>query len=199
MKHSNFKDLDLFILDGVEYRFASSEPEGIVLTATAPPHASRSVTFSELEKMLRQPGFRYVPQGLARSSAERDLDGFPEHFRDLPPDKQEVALWRHAFAEELLCYLEAGLAKRNEPSVALVLPAIIAAIEARFRQRLSGLPKRAGRIETCRTPPGAHTLLNWTRKYQKSGFSIMALVPQTHRCGDHRSWMNPANSPRLIS
>lgn len=191
MKHSNFKDLDLFILDGVEYRFASSEPEGIVLTATAPPHASRSVTFSELEKMLRQPGFRYVPQGLARSSAERDLDGFPEHFRDLPPDKQEVALWRHAFAEELLCYLEAGLAKRNEPSVALVLPAIIAAIEARFRQRLSGLPKRAGRIETCRTPPGAHTLLNWTRKYQKSGFSIMALVPQTHRCGDHRSWMEP--------
>lgn len=126
-----------------------------------------------------------------RSSAERDLEGFPEHFRDLPPDKQEVALWRHSFAEELLCYFDAGLAKRNEPSVALILPAITATVEARFRQRLSGLRKRAGRIETSRTPPGAHTLLNWTRKYQKAGHNIMALVPHTHRCGDHRSWMEP--------
>lgn len=191
MKHSNFRDLDLFILDGVEYRFASSEPDGIVLIATEPPHASRSISFGELDEMLQLPGFRYVPQGLARSSAERDLDGLPEYFRDLPEDKQEVALWRHAFVEELQCYFDAGLAKRNEVSVALVLPAIIAAVETRFRQQLSGLRKRAGRVVTSRTPPGAHTLLNWTRKYQKAGFNIMALVPCTHRCGDYHSWMEP--------
>lgn len=189
MKHSNFKDLDLFILDGVEYRFASREPGGIVLTGTAPPHVPRSNSFNELEEMLRLPGFRYIPNGVPRSSAESDLDGLPEHIRDLPLDKQEVALWRHAFAEELLCYLDAGLAKRSEESTALVLPAIIAAVEARFRQRISSLRKRAGRIEISRTPPRAHTLLNWTRRYQKAGFNIMALVPQTHRCGDHRSWM----------
>lgn len=192
MKHSNFKDLDLFILDGEEYRYASNEPEGIVVIATEPPHASRSISFSELDEMLQLPGFRYVPQGLARSSAERDLDGLPEYFRDLPEDKQEVALWRQAFAEELLRYFDARLAKRDEVSVALVLPAIIAAVETRFRQQLSGLRKRAGRIVTSRTPPGAHTLLNWARRYQKAGFNIMALVPCTHRCGDHRSWMEPS-------
>lgn len=176
MKHSNFKDLDLFILAGDEYLYTSSEPEGIVVTAAAPPHASRSISFDELEEMLRQPGFRYFPNGASRSSAERDLDGLPEHFRDLPQDKQDVALWRQAFAEELLCYLDAGLAKRNEASVARVLPAIIAAIDGRFRQRDRRSNKRAGRIEVSRTPPGAHTLLNWTRKYQKAGFNIMALV-----------------------
>ena len=191
MKHSIFRDLDLFIFDGEKFRHASNEPGGIVVIATEPPHASRSISFSELDEMLQLPGFRYVPQGLARASAERELDGLPEYFRDLPEDKQEVALWRHAFAEELLCYFDAGLAKRNEVSVALVLPAIIAAVETRFRQQLSGLRKRAGRIVTSRTPPGAHTLLNWTRKYQKAGFNIMALVPCTHRCGDHRSWMEP--------
>ena len=191
MKHRNFKDLDIIVIDGVEHRFASSEPEGIVLIAADPPHASRSITFGELDEMLRLPGFRYIPSGAARSSAERDLDGLPEHFRDLPPDKQEVALWRQAFAEELLCYFDAGLAKRNEASVSLVLPAIIAAVETRFRQQLIGLRKRAGRIEFSRTPPCAHTILNWTRKYQKVGYNIMALVPCTHRCGDHRSQMAP--------
>lgn len=53
MKHSNFKDLDLFILAGDEYLYTSSEPEGIVVTAAAPPHASRSISFDELEEMLR--------------------------------------------------------------------------------------------------------------------------------------------------
>lgn len=196
MKHSNFKDLDLFILDGMEYRFASDEPEGIVLIATVPPHASRSISFDELEGMLRLPGFRYVPLGLARSSAARDLDGLPEYFRDLPEDQQKVALWRQAFAEELLRYFNVGLAKRNEVSVSLVLPAIIAAVEGRIRQQLSGLRKRAGRLATSRTPPGAHILLNWTRKYQKAGFNIMAMVQCTHRCGDHRSWMEPGELAR---
>ncbi len=66
MKHSNFKDLDLFILAGDEYLYTSSEPEGIVVTAAAPPHASRSISFDELEEMLRQPGFRYFPNGASR-------------------------------------------------------------------------------------------------------------------------------------
>lgn len=192
MKHSNFKDLDLFILDGVEYRFASSEPDGIVLIATAPPHASRSVTFNELEEMLHLPGFRYIPQGASRSSAERDLDGLPEHFRDLPEHKQEVALWRLGFVEELLRCIECGLAKRNEPSVKRILPAIVHAVDTQMRRRLGKKPKRAGRKEPDEVaPPRENSVLTWTRRYEKSGFNIMSLVPQTHRCGDHRSWMQP--------
>lgn len=113
----------------------------------------------------------------------KSLSGFPEHFRDLPDDKRNIALWRREFAEELLSCYQTGLARRNEPSVAKVLQAVITAVESRLRQRRRGQCKRAGRIETKRTPPCAKTILIWARTYEKSGFDIMSLVPTTHRCG----------------
>lgn len=183
MKHVNINLLDLVILDGVEYRLASHEPEGIVLIGTAPPHPARSVSHGELEELLRSPRFRCIPGGAARTAAERNLDGLPEYFRDLPDSKQQTALWRLLFAEELLRCIEAGLARRNEASVNTILPAVIAAVESHVRKRFRKRFKRAGRMETFRTPPCAKTLLIWTRAYERSGFSIMALVPQTHRCG----------------
>lgn len=183
MKHFNIKLLDLVILDGVEYRLASPEPEGIVLIGTAPPHPARSISHGELEELLRSPRFRYIPQGAARTSAERNLDGLPEYFRDLPESKQEIALWRLLFVEELLRCIEAGLVRRNEASVNTILPAIIATVENHIRKRFRKRFKRAGRMETFRTPPCAKSLLTWTRAYERSGFNIMALVPQTHRCG----------------
>lgn len=183
MKNFNINLLDLVILDGVEYRLASHEPEGIVLIGTAPPHLARSISHGELEELLRSPRFRYIPQGAARTAAERNLDGLPEYFRDLPEGKQETALWRLLFVEELLRCIKAGLARRNEASVNTILPAVIAAVESHIRKRFRKRFKRAGRMETSRTPPCAKTLLTWTRAYERSGFSIMALVPQTHRCG----------------
>lgn len=191
MKHSNFTDLDLFIFDAVEYRFASHEPGGIVLTGTAPPHPSRSISRGELEELLRTPNFRYIPQGAARSGAERNLDGLPENFRDLTQEKQKVTLYRQAYAEELLRCFESGLAKRNEPSVKLVLPAVINVVENQIRRQQRKKPKRAGREEVIPVPPCEKTALTWARRYEKSGCNIMALVPRTHRCGNHGSRMEP--------
>lgn len=189
MQHVNINLLDLVILDGVEYRLASHEPEGIVLIGTAPPHPARSISHGELGELLRSPRFRCIPGGAARTAAERNLDGLPEYFRDLPEDKQQTALWRLLFAEELLRHIEAGLARRNEASVNAILPAIIAAVESHIRKRFRKRFKRAGRMETFRTPPCAKSLLTWARAYERSGFNIMALVPQTHRCGVRRQML----------
>ena len=38
MKHSDFKRLDLFILDGAEYRLSSHDTDGIVVVGIAAPH-----------------------------------------------------------------------------------------------------------------------------------------------------------------
>ncbi len=189
MKQQNFSALDLFVIDGAQYRLVSCEPGGIVLSAAEPPHPVRSITHDDLTRLLRTPGFRYIPRGATRAVSERNLGGFPEHFRDLPDDKRNIALWRREFAEELLSCYQTGLARRNEPSVAKVLQAIITAVESRLRQRRRGQCKRAGRIETNRTPPCAKTVLIWARTYEKSGFDIMSLVPTTHRCGRRERMM----------
>lgn len=117
MKHSDFNRLDLIILDGVEYRLSSHDSDGIVMVGVAAPHITRSITHSELEELLRSPRFRYVAKGASRAVAQRGLIGLPEHFRDLPEAKQETALWRQLYVEELLRYIDAGLSKRNESSV----------------------------------------------------------------------------------
>ncbi|NGM47852.1 hypothetical protein G5B31_20185 [Rhodobacter sp. SGA-6-6] len=129
MKQQNFSPLDLFIIDGAQYRFVSCEPGGIVLSAAEPPHPVRSITHDDLTRLLRTPGFRYIPRGATRAVSERNLGGFPEHFRDLPDDRRDIALWRREFAEELLSCFQTGLARRNEPSVAKVLSAVITAVE----------------------------------------------------------------------
>lgn len=186
MKHNDFNRLDLIILDGAEYRLSSHDTYGIILVGIAAPNITRSITHGELEELLRSPRFRYIPQGASRAFAERGLTGLPEHFRDLPEAKRETALWKQLYVEELLRYIDAGLSKRNEPSVNAILPAIIGAVEMAIRKRRRGLVKRAGRKEALKTPPCAKTLLTWTRDYVNSGFNIMALVPQTHRCGNQR-------------
>lgn len=186
MKHSDFNRLDLIILDGAEYRLSSHDADGIVLVGIAAPHITRSITHGELEELLRSPRFRYVAEGASRAVAERGLTGLPEHFRDLSEARRKKALWKQLYVEELLRYLDANLTKRNESSVNAILPAIIGAVEMAIRKRQRGPVKRAGREELLNTPPCAKSLLTWTRDYVNSGFNIMALVPQTHRCGNKR-------------
>lgn len=187
MKHSTFSHADLFILDGQNYRYMSAAADGIVLTRTDPPHSSRA----ELEVLMTSPGFRFVRGGLERAASERSLSRLPPHFRDLLQAKREIALWRQAYVEEFLAQVQGGQAKRNEASVAAILPTLIAAVTTRQRRAQSHRGKRAGRLEAGRTPPCPKTLLTWTLRYERSGFDIMALVPLSCRSGRHGGWLDP--------
>lgn len=191
MKHSTFSHADLFILDGQNYRYMSAAAEGIVLTMIDPPHSSRAILHAELEALMTSPGFRFLRGGLERAASERSLSELPPHFRDLPQAKREIALWRQAYVEEFLVQVQGGQAKRNEASVAAILPTLITAVTTRQRQAQSHRGKRAGRLEAGRTPPCPKTLLTWTRRYERSGFDIMALVPLSCRSGRHGGWLDP--------
>lgn len=191
MKHSTFSHADFFILDGQNYRYMSAAAEGIVLTMIDPPHSSCAISHAELEALMTSPGFRFVRGGLERAASERSLSGLPPHFRDLPQAKREIALWRQAYVEEFLAQVQGGQAKRNEASVAAILPTLITAVTTRQRQAQSHRGKRAGRLEAGRTPPCPKTLLTWTRRYERSGFDVMALVPLSCRSGRHGGWLDP--------
>lgn len=177
---------DLLNLDGIQYRPIQVDADAIVLERADQPGVTQSLSHEELHALLCAPSTRYssghyeLAQSLVRQRTPVDL------IMELPAGVRSKLLWSTAICNAFLELEAKGKVVRTYASVA----ENVAMLEYETK-RLDGQAfrdrnaRRAGAEILGRKFPCAKTLLRLVRIYEEHGHDPLALLPRTHRSGNH--------------
>ncbi|WP_210313140.1 DDE-type integrase/transposase/recombinase [Methylorubrum rhodesianum] len=176
---------DVVIIDGVRFAPAALLVNGIALRPEG-GGASKPHQWDELTKLWLEERLRIEPEfgkGLPRKLVEdmrRDISSFGE-------DQQKIALRRRRYVRAL----EFGLSLRNMRRTAQYRPAHTKK-PSRIVLKAQSLDLVCERVAKVIEPngvadaPSGAALLQWYRRYQRSGRCLSALVPQRHHQGNRK-------------
>ena len=169
---------DCLILNGVPHFLSSIERDQVTVTPCGEITATRTIDRTEFDALLKQPAVVYRPNHFAKPSLKRAGEPQVQDFASLSPQAKRIAHWRELYCK---CFLEAekaGEVRRYEDAVKPQLEALnlrVNRIEA--RRQLGHVRKRAGAKVEFLDRPSARTLLEWVRRYERSGRLTTGLVP----------------------
>ncbi|WP_143524405.1 hypothetical protein [Phaeovulum vinaykumarii] len=180
-----FSKSDMITTAGVAMRPVEITGSGGIFERVGQPGITETFSNDELSQLMRRPDTSYYPAyfDLAAQEARR---GQPVHqINELPPKVRRLTLWRKAVCDAFLTLSAAGDINRTHDGFARGRAKLSEEV-----QRLLGetpetrRPAKPGTDIVTRQMPGSWTLFQWVRKYEKAGFSALALIPETHRSGN---------------
>ena len=177
-------NLDRLTVDWRSYRLTDKNDVGYMFDSTGSTDSTVFYTFDEFRELLKRPDVLlerdyFLPESHEiRNSVNVDaLGGLKEGGGDV--------VWRHAYVDGYLQFQKARKVNRTELSVELCLPEIEALVNKQAAAAQGGwVGRRAGQKKLYRDPPCARTLLEWVRRFERSGNSVLGLVPRTHNSGN---------------
>ena len=167
------------------YRNAAAAESGCSFERTDRPGVQTYFSFGKLRELLAHPENSLEPDYFLIERHELRETGVVAAVGMLPDDVKSEVVWRYAYVEIALQFEKAGRLKRTELSLWTNLKEIEACVNKQAGAAQNGwVPKRAGRKKEFRAPPCSRTLLEWIRRFEKSGHSPLGLVRRTFRSGN---------------
>lgn len=180
-----FSNSDMLTAAGVAMRPLKVDDKGALFEHVGQPGITERLSHEDLAQIMRRPDTTYYLGYFDRAAQElrsRAPVGFLNEVHD---QIRALVIWRKAFCDAFLS-LEAGKSIRRTHESYQRVQAKLAA----ETQRLAGEgeaalgPLRPGAEIRFRKLPKSRTAFEWVRRYEKAGYSALALIPETHRSGN---------------
>lgn len=182
-----FSKSDLITTAGVAMRPVEIDDKGGLFERLGQPGITERWSHEDLADLLQRADTNYIAGYFDR--ALQDLRGrkptdvinvLSEHLRRL-------VIWRKAVCDAFLALEAANEINRTHPCYLKNRARLVAEVERRVGEGTGAakLP-RPGMDIVTRQLPGSRTAFQWVRDYESAGYSAVALIPETHRCGDRR-------------
>ncbi|WP_082714984.1 DDE-type integrase/transposase/recombinase [Falsirhodobacter sp. alg1] len=180
-----FSKSDLITIAGVAMRPLEIDDKGGLFERFGQPGITERLSHKQLAELIRRPDTTYVSGYFDRAKQEIRGRKPVDVINELPSKVRRFVIWRKAFCDAFL-YLEAsGFINRTHDSYLKGRERLTAEIAQRVGDGASKeKPARPGTDIITRQLPGSRTALEWVRCYERTGYSAMSLVPETHRCGN---------------
>lgn len=180
-----FSKSDLITAAGVAMRPVDIDDKGGLFEQLGQPGITQRLTHEELADLLRQPDTKYVAGYFDR--AVQDLRGRkPSDIVNVLADKvRRLVIWRKAFCDGFLAFEAAGEINRTLAGYTKGRARLAVEVERRVGEGIAAAKlTRPGAEIITRQLPGSRTAFQWVRDYERAGYSAVALIPETHRCGN---------------
>ena len=182
-----FSKSDMINVGGVHYRPLESDNKGALLEHVGRPDITERMTHEQLAELFKRPDTQYFADYFDRATQEfRGLKPV-DLVNELPDKIRHLVLWREAFCKARLTLQWKGELRRTAASYREYRARITEEITRLVVEGdCSAKVTRPGDDIVSRRLPGYRTGFNWLRRYEKGGFSTVALIPETHRCGNRK-------------
>lgn len=180
-----FSKSDLITAAGIAMRPLEIDDKGGLFERLGQPGITERLSHEELSDLLRRPDTNYVSGYFDR--AVQDLKGRkPADIINVLPDHvRRLVIWRRAFCDAFLALEASGEINRTLIGYLQGRVRLATEVERRVGEGFATakLPRPGVDIVT-RQLPGSRRAFQWVREYERAGYSALALVPETHRCGN---------------
>lgn len=191
-----FSKSDLITAAGVAMRPLDIDDKGGLFERLGQPGITERLSHEELADLLRQPDTTYVAGYFDR--AVQDLRGRKptDIINELPDDVRRLVVWRKAFCDAFLSLEVKGHIGRTQLRYLNGRAQLAAEVERRVGEGMAAAKfLRPGADIVTRKLPGGRTAFQWVREYEAAGYSAVALIPETHRCGNRtQRWCHHAEA-----
>ncbi|MGZ3215100.1 Mu transposase C-terminal domain-containing protein [Paracoccus sp. T5] len=180
-----FSKSDLITAAGVAMRPLEIDNKGGLFERLGQPGITERLTHEELADLLRQPDTAYIAGYFDR--AVQDLRGRKpaDIINVLAHDVRRLVIWRKAVCDAFLAFEAAGEINRTHAGYAKGRAKLSCEVERRVGEGMAAAKlARPGAEIITRQLPGSRTAFQWVRDYEGAGYSAVALIPETHRCGN---------------
>lgn len=180
-----FSKSDLITSAGVAMRPLEIDDKGGLFERLGQPGITERLTHEELADLLRQPDTKYVAGYFDRTV--QDLRGRKpaDIINTLAEPVRRLVIWRKAVCDAFLALEAAGEINRTAAGYAKGRARLAAEVERRVGEGMAAAKlTRPGSEIITRQLPGSRTAFQWARDYERAGNSAVALIPETHRCGN---------------
>lgn len=182
-----FSKSDLITTAGVAMRPLKIDDKGGLFERLGQPGITERMSHQELGDLLRRPDTTYIAGYFDRAVQEVRSRKPVDIINELPDVVRRLVIWRKAFCDAFL-YLQAlGFINRTHEGYLKERERLAAEIQRRVGEGpASGQLVRPGADIITRQLPGSRTGFEWLRSYERAGYSAVALIPETHRCGNRK-------------
>ncbi|WP_449045962.1 hypothetical protein [Paracoccus versutus] len=191
-----FSKSDLITTAGVAIRPLKIDDKGGLFERLGQPGITERHSHEELAALLRRPDTTYVAGYFDRTAQEIRGRKSVDVVNELREAVRRLVIWRKAFCDAFL-YLESlGFINRTHEGYLKGRERLAAEIQRRVGEGpASGRAVRPGADIITRQLAGSRTAFEWVRSYERAGYSAVALIPETHRCGNRRPrWCHRAEA-----
>lgn len=180
-----FSKSDLITAAGIAMRPLEIDDKGGLFERLGQPGITERLSHEELSNLLRRPDTSYVAGYFDR--AVQDLRGRkPSDVINILADPiRRLVIWRKAVCDAFLSLEASEKINRTHEGYLRGSAQLAAEVERRVGEGMSaGKLPRPGADVVTRQLPGSRTAFEWMREYERAGYSVVALIPETHRCGN---------------
>lgn len=180
-----FSKSDLITTGGVAMRPLEIDEKGGLFERLGQPGITERHSHEELTALLRRPDTTYIAGYFDRTT--QDIRGRKpvDVINELREVARRLVIWRRAFCDAFLHLESLGFINRTHEGYLKEKERLAAEIHRRVGEgQASGRVVRPGADIITRKLPGSRTAFEWVRCYERAGYSAVALIPETHRCGN---------------
>ncbi|AUM73082.1 Mu transposase C-terminal domain-containing protein [Paracoccus jeotgali] len=180
-----FAKSDLITAAGIAMRPLEIDDKGGLFERLGQPGITERLSHEELADLLRQPDTTYVAGYFDR--AVQDLRGRKpaDIINALADPIRRLVIWRKAVCNAFLALESSEEINRTHAGYLKGRAKLAAEVERRVGEGMAAAKlARPGVDIVTRQLPGSRTALHWVRNYEAAGYSAIALIPETHRCGN---------------
>ena len=191
-----FSKSDLITTAGVAMRPLEIDDKGGLFERLGQPGITERHSHEELAALLRRPDTTYIAGYFDRAAQEVRSRKPVDVINELREVVRRLVIWRKAFCDAFL-YLESlDFINRTHEGYLKERERLAAEIQRRVGEgEASGRVVRPGSDIITRRLPGSRTAFEWVRNYERAGYSAVALMPETHRCGNRKPrWCHRAEA-----
>lgn len=191
-----FSKSDLVTTAGIAMRPLEIDDKGGFFERLGQPDIAERLSHEQLAELIRRPDTTYVAGYFDRAIQHIHGDKPVNVINELSSKVRRFVIWRNAFCDAFL-HLEArGLINRTHDGYLKGRERLAAEIARRVGDGASrDKPVRPGGDIITRQLPGSRAALEWVRCYERAGYSALALIPETHRCGNRSPrWCHHADA-----
>lgn len=191
-----FNKSDMINVGGTRYRPLESDDDGALLEFVGQPDITERLTHEQLAELFKRPDTQYFVGYFDRTRQELHGRKPVELINELPLNIRRLVLWREAFCKVILTLQLAGELRRTAASYRKCRARIAAETNRLVGEGdWSVSATRPGETVISRRLPGSRTAFDWARRYERGGYSAVALIPETHRCGNRKMrWCHRAEA-----
>ncbi|WP_288951340.1 transposase family protein [uncultured Paracoccus sp.] len=180
-----FSKSDLITTAGVAMRPLEIDDKGGLFERLGQPGITERHSHEELADLLCRPDTTYIAGYFDRTT--QDIRGRKpvDVINELREVVRRLVIWRRAFCDAFLHLESLGFINRTHEGYLKEKERLAAEIHRRVGEgQASGRVVRPGADIIIRKLPGSRTAFEWVRCYERAGYSAVALIPETHRCGN---------------
>ncbi|MDO5703721.1 MAG: hypothetical protein Q4G49_01410 [Paracoccus sp. (in: a-proteobacteria)] len=180
-----FAKTDLITAAGVAMRPLEIDDKGGLFERLGQPGITEWHSHQDLADLLRQPDTTYIAGYFDRTVQEIRGRKPVDVVNELHEPARRFVIWRKAFCDAFLHLESLGHINRTFNGYLKGRVRLAAEVQHRVGEGPTKVVRPGADIIT-RQLPGSRTGFEWVRCYERAGYSAVALIPETHRCGNRK-------------